>query len=314
MTQPATASAGPGDTARMRALLGAEHLAEDVGRLLSSSVDEVVWVDGAGGQAPCLRSAPIDVGPILATRLWPGVTAVLTSATMPPDIVQRLGLPEASTDQLDVGSPFPYRERSVLYVARHLPDRRRPGADDAAHSELVELMLAAGGRTLALFTSWRAVRLAADAVRPRVPFPILCQGDLPKPHLVQRFARDEPTSLFATASFWQGIDVPGRAAILVVIDRLPFARPDDPLVQARRDRAGASAFTTVDLPRAATWLAQGAGRLMRRADDTGVVAVLDRRLAVAGYRHALLQAVPPMRRTVDHDEVLAFLRDLAGGQ
>ncbi len=311
--RPSSTGTRSDDAACMRALLGAEHLSEDTSRLLSSNVEEVVWVDSAGGRAPCLRCAPVDVGPILAERLWPEVTAVLTSATMPPDIVDRLGLPGTTTDLLDVGSPFAYRDRAMLYVARHLPDRRQPGADAAAHAELVELMLAAGGRTLALFTSWRAVSAAAEAVRPQVPFPVLCQGDLPKPELVEQFAGDEATCLFATASFWQGIDVPGRAAILVVIDRLPFARPDDPLVQARRDRAGARAFTTVDLPRAATWLAQGAGRLIRRADDSGVVAVLDRRLAVAGYRQALLRALPPMRRTVDQGQVLGFLRSLADG-
>ena len=169
------------------------------------------------------------------------------------------------------------------------------------------------GRTLALFTSWRAMQAAVEAVTPRVDTPVLAQGQLPKPALVDAFAADEATSLFATMGFWQGIDVPGRTLSLVVVDRLPFPRPDDPLLQARRDLVGrGKAFSVVDLPRAATLLAQGAGRLIRTATDRGVVAVLDPRLAKAGYRWDIVRALPPMRRTRHREEAEAFLREITG--
>jgi ATP-dependent DNA helicase DinG len=172
-------------------------------------------------------------------------------------------------------------------------------------------MEAAGGRTLALFTSYRAMDLALTALRARVDTPILGQRDLPKPALVEAFAADESASLFATMGFWQGIDVPGRTLSLVTIDRIPFPRPDEPLLQARRERAKAEAFRTIDLPRAAMLLAQGAGRLIRNATDRGVVAVFDPRLAGAKtYRWDLLRALPPFRRTKDRAEVEAFLREL----
>jgi ATP-dependent DNA helicase DinG len=181
------------------------------------------------------------------------------------------------------------------------------------HDELEALIRAAGGRTLALFTSWRAMRVAAEALKPRLPWTMLTQEDLPKPALLAAFTNDETSCLFATMGFWQGVDVPGPALSLVVIDRLPFPRPDEPLLQARRDRAGARAFGEVDLPRAATLLAQGAGRLIRSTTDRGVVAVLDPRLATAGYRNALIAALPPMRRTGLRANVEAFLANLRTG-
>jgi ATP-dependent DNA helicase DinG len=236
------------------------------------------------------------------------VTSVLTSATIPPRIVERVGLEPYPSEELNVGSPFDYRSHALLYVARHLPDRRAPGAEEALHEELAQLLDAAGGRTLALFTSRRATEAAAEALAPQVPYTLLLQGDLPKGRLLEEFARDETSCLFATLGFWQGVDIPGRALSLVTIDRLPFPRPDDPLLQARRDRAGGRSFSVVDLPRAATLLAQGSGRLIRNAEDRGVVAVLDPRLATASYRGVLLAMLPPMRRSVDISEVETFLR------
>jgi len=255
-----------------------------------------------------LRLSPIDVGPVLAAALWGDITAVLTSATVPPRLVEQVGLEQFTTNQLDVGSPFDYRAHALLYVARHLPDRRAPQAEAALHEELALLMEAAGGRTLALFTSRRATDEAATALGPNLPYTLLRQGDLPKGRLLEQFAEDETSCLFATLGFWQGVDIPGRALSLVTLDRLPFPRPDDPLLQARRDRAGSRAFSMVDLPRAATLLAQGSGRLIRSADDRGVVAVLDPRLATASYRGVLLATLPPMRRSVERSEVEDFLR------
>ncbi|MDP1793889.1 MAG: helicase C-terminal domain-containing protein, partial [Acidimicrobiales bacterium] len=180
---------------------------------------------------------------------------------------------------------------------------------DALHDELALLIEAAGGRTLALFTSYRSMDLAVEALRKRLDVPILAQGDLPKPKLVAAFADDEAACLFATMGYWQGVDVPGRTLSLVTIDRLPFPRPDEPLLMARRELAGPAAFRLIDLPRAATMLAQGAGRLIRSTTDHGVVAVLDPRLSKANYRWDLINALPPLKRTKDRDEVAAFLRN-----
>jgi len=295
---------------RDRVLLAAGHLAADLARLALLGDGEVAWVEDSD-RAPSLRVSPIDVGPVLAERLWGQVTAVLTSATVPIGLAERLGMPRGATDSLDVGSPFGYRSHSLLYVARSLPDRRSPEAEPAMHDELEVLIDAAGGRTLALFTSWRAMRAAVEALGPRLDYPILTQSDLPKPALVEAFRSDEAACLFATLGFWQGVDVPGRTLSLVTIDRIPFPRPDDPVLEARRELAGAGAFGAVDLPRAGTLLAQGAGRLIRSSTDRGVVAVLDSRLATARYRSALLERVPPMKRTLDRDEVVAFLADIA---
>jgi ATP-dependent DNA helicase DinG len=292
---------------KTRALQAAAHLAEDLHRLVSRTDGEVAWVDGTRRNVR-LRLSPVDVGPTLAGMLWGEVTSVLTSATIPPRVIERVGLEEFAHEELNVGSPFDYRSHALLYVARHLPDRRAPGSDDALHEELAQLIHAAGGRTLALSTSRRATHAAAAALAPELPYTVLLQGQRPKGRLLDEFAFDEISCLFATLSFWQGVDIPGRALSLVTIDRLPFPRPDDPLLQARRDRAGGRAFSLVDLPRAATLLAQGAGRLIRNADDRGVVAVLDPRLATASYRGVLLSTLPPMRRTVDRSEVEAFLR------
>jgi ATP-dependent DNA helicase DinG len=152
---------------------------------------------------------------------------------------------------------------------------------------------------------------AAEAVSSRLPGTLLRQGEHPKPKLVELFRDDPGASLFATMGFWQGIDVPGQTLRLVVIDKIPFPRPDEPLLQARREHLREHAFRRIDLARAATMLAQGAGRLIRRRTDTGVVAVLDRRLATAPYRWDLVRALPPMRRTKDPEEARRFLKEIS---
>jgi len=199
----------------------------------------------------------------------------------------------------------------LLYCAVDLPEPRSDEFEEASQAEIERLIVAAGGRTLALFTSWRAMESAVEALRPRLPWEILAQGELPKPALLEAFRGDAEACLFATMSFWQGVDIQGEALSLVVIDKLPFPRPDDPLLEARRERAGRGAFRKVDLPRAAMMLAQGTGRLIRSESDRGVVAVLDRRLATSkSYRWELLNALPPYKRTRNRDEVEAFLRRL----
>jgi len=297
------------DPRRARVLQAAGHLGADLALLRSPADTDVTWVEGPS-HSPVLRMAPVDVGERLAAHLWGTVTSVLTSATVPELLAPRLGIPAESCDELDVGSPFDYPAQALLYCAAHLPDPRKPDYEAAMHAELRWLIGGAGGRTMALFTSWRAVQAAAEAIRGTVPYRVLTQSELPKPALVEAFSADESSCLFATMGFWQGVDVPGPSLSLVVIDRIPFPRPDEPLQQARRDRAGAGAFRAVDLPRAATLLAQGVGRLVRSTSDRGVVAVLDPRLSSASYRWDLVRALPPMRRTRHRAEVATFLESL----
>lgn len=290
---------------RNRATRQLTGLQEDLTAATVVPTGSVAWVEGRPGSAR-LRIAPIDVAGLLRDVLWDETTAVLCSATIPPRLDERLGMPKANTDVIDVGSPFDYESNAVLYCAAHLPDPRQERSD-AVHDEIAALVEAAGGRTLALFTSWRAMQSAVEALRPRLETTVLAQGELPKPALLQQFTADAETSLFATMSFWEGVDVPGATLSCVIIDKLPFARPDDPLLEARREQVGRQAFELIDLPRAITLLAQGAGRLIRSADDRGVVAVLDPRLATARYRWDLVKGLPPMRRSKDRAEVLDLL-------
>lgn len=302
----------PGDagTKKVRAVQLTDGLRGDVSAALEVPGTSVAWVEGPDA-SPRLRVAPIDVAEVLRAGLWERTPSVLTSATLPLGLADRLGIDADGRRDLDVGSPFDYAHHGLLYCATHLPDPRQPAFEPATHDELAALITAAGGRTLALFTSYRAMDAAIAALRPRLDTPILGQRDLPKPALVAAFAEDESASLFATMGFWQGIDVPGRTLSLVTIDKLPFPRPDEPLLQARRERAKADAFRLIDLPRTAMMLAQGAGRLIRTATDRGVVAVFDPRLSTAkSYRWDLLDALPPFPRTKDRTEVEAFLAQI----
>jgi ATP-dependent DNA helicase DinG len=294
---------------KLRAVVMLGRTLEYVEAALAERDGTVTFVSGSSDN-PRLEIAPLDVGPALRSGVWERRTAILTSATVPATLAARVGLPAERTDEVDVGSPFDYPVQGLLYCAMHLPPPKSPRYRDAVADELVHLIEAAGGRTLALFTSWAALDHAAAAVRERVTVPILTQRDLPKPALVAAFAASEETCLFATTGLFQGIDVPGASLSLVVIDKLPFPRPDDPLLTARRELLGAAAFDAIDVPRAATMLAQAAGRLIRTADDRGAVAVLDPRLGTARYRWDVVKALPPMRRTRDRAEVEAFLRDL----
>lgn len=292
--------------AAQRSVKAGSQLLDDLQRPAAAGDDTVVFVEGAA-----LRVAPLDLATTLRERLWDnGVTGIFTSATIDDRMPHRLGLP-ADVTVTDVASTFDHKANGMLYVPQ-LPDPRHAGWEQAAADELIALVEAAGGRTLALFTSWARTKAFAAIARERLATPVLLQGEVPRGQLLQRFVREEATSLFATTSFWQGVDAPGRTCILVTLDRLPFPRPDEPLVQARRERVGDDAFAEVDLPRAATLLAQGVGRLLRTRTDQGVVAVLDKRLAEATYRRAILDALPPLKRTRSRDEAVAFLRVAAG--
>lgn len=293
---------------RNRATQQLTGLLQDLTAATVVPTGSVAWVEGRPGSAR-LRIAPIDVAALLAETLWDETTAVLCSATIPPKLPERLGMSN-STTVLDVGSPFDYEANAVLYCAAHLPDPRNAARSEAVHDEIETLIEAAGGRTMALFTSWRAMQEAVEELRGRLDTEILAQGELPKPTMLERFAAEPDTNVFATMSFWEGVDIPGDSLTCVVIDKLPFARPDDPLLEARRELVGRDAFSLIDLPRAITTLAQGAGRLIRTSTDRGVVAVLDPRLATANYRWDLVRGLPPMRRTKDQAEVVEYLQSL----
>ncbi len=293
---------------RIRAQGPTVHLANDLARLRAVTGDELLWLTKREREVD-LELSLVDVGPRLRGELWSGVTGVLTSATIPANLVRDLGLVDLA-DEVRVESPFDYQNHALLYVPEHLPTRTDDAAEAAIADELVDLITAAGGRTLALFTNRLVMRRVAEAVRARLATTVLVQDTLSRQRLIEKFRDEDAASLFAVTSYWQGVDVPGNSLSLVTIDRLPFSRPDDPLSQARRDRAGDRAFYDVDVPRAAMLLAQGVGRLIRTTSDRGVVAVLDTRLATAGYRSRLLNRLPPMRRTRAKDEVLTFLREI----
>jgi ATP-dependent DNA helicase DinG len=216
---------------------------------------------------------------------------------------------------LDVGSPFDYPKQGILYVAAHLPRPQMSGLPDAAGAELTTLVEALGGRTLGLFSSRKAATQAAELLRAKTDLPILLQGEESLPVLVRRFREDKASCLFGVMSLWQGVDVPGDACQLVVIDRLPFPRPDEPLAAARSaavDSAGGSGFASVSVPIAAIRLAQGVGRLIRSTGDKGVVAVLDSRLETArGYGAFLRKSLPPFWYTTRPDVALGALQRLA---
>ncbi len=305
-----SAADGSDTAARVeRVTMAATSLVNSIDTVLESDADDVVWVDGSD-QSPVLRRTPLDVGTILQTSLWGERSVVLTSATLPTGIVATLGLP-ASSEVIRVGSTFDYAEQGMLYCATHLPEPRKPEARAAIRDEIVDLIQAAGGRTLALFTSASAMFEAAEHFREVLDVPVLAQGEQSKTALIEAFMADPRSVLAATMSFWQGVDLPGDTLTLVTIDRIPFPRPDEPVLQARRDLAGASAFRVIDLPKAQILLAQAAGRLIRRSSDRGVVAVLDTRLATnKSYRWDLINAMPELKRTRDRDEVMDFLRML----
>jgi ATP-dependent DNA helicase DinG len=319
-------------------LASLDDLHQTAGRILAvfdepiAARQEVVWLDRpftedarrGSSTAPTLRVAPLEVGPVLRERLFAGRTVTLTSATLSlggsfGPLAAQWGLPAEGDDQpswrgLDVGSPFDHPRSAILYAARHLPPPGRDQLPEAYLTELEELIEAAGGRTLGLFSSMRAAIQAAGALRDRIAHPLLCQGDDVTAQLVRQFAEDEPTCLFGTLSLWQGVDVPGPALRLVVIDRIPFPRPDDPLASARQRAVaarGGNGFMTVAAAQAALLLAQGAGRLLRTMTDRGVVAVLDPRLVTARYGTFLRASLPPFWTTTDPALVRAALRRLS---
>jgi ATP-dependent DNA helicase DinG len=330
-------------SARAEAVTALNDISDTASRILTSFVPaipdrtDVVWLDhddGAharstkdkgGNVRAVVRVAPLSVAGLLRGRLFEHSTAVLTSATLTiggtfdamASAWGLAGIDEVKWRGIDVGSPFEHAKAGILYVAAHLPPPGRDGTGSAEQlAEIAALITAAGGRTLGLFSSMRAAKAAAEIMRERLDTPVLCQGDDTTSALVQRFADDAATSLFGTLSLWQGVDVPGPSLSLVLIDRIPFPRPDDPLLTARQRAVaarGGNGFMAVAASHAALLLAQGAGRLLRRVDDRGVVAVLDSRMATARYGSYLRASLPPFWATTDSNRVRQALERLRAG-
>jgi ATP-dependent DNA helicase DinG len=301
-----------------KAVLG--ELSDTAQRLLESAGHDVAWIEKDDRGRRALVVAPLSVAGTLSSHLYEERTVVATSATLAlggnfDTVAKALGLDdETDWSSLDVGSPFDYARQGILYVAAHLPRPTTSGLAEPAAEEMVNLVTALGGRTLGLFSSRRAAERAAEVLRARTDLTILLQGEEALPLLVRRFRDDRNSCLLGVMSLWQGVDVPGDACQLVIIDRLPFPRPDEPLAAARAaavDTAGGSGFAAVSVPIAAVRLAQGVGRLIRSQSDRGVVAVLDSRLETArGYGGYLRRSLPPFWYTTKRDVALGALKRL----
>jgi len=306
-------------------------------KMLRPGAHQVMWFEPTFST---LYLAPLAVSGVLRANLLTQSPVIATSATLTigksfDAIAKSIGfvvgsevdeeeseaqngeIDPANVQMLDVGSPFDFAAQGMLYLPRHIPEPGRDGPSLEALTELGELIEAAGGRTLALFSSWRGVEMADEHLRKvlaDLKLPIITQkrGDSVGP-LVERFAKDPSSILLGTIGLWQGIDVPGPSCTLVAIDRIPFPRPDEPVMAARSaeaDAAGGSGFMQVSLPRAALLLAQGTGRLIRSIDDRGVVAILDSRIVSKQYGSTLLNSMPPFYRTSDGAVIKDALRRL----
>jgi ATP-dependent DNA helicase DinG len=319
-----------------------EELIEVCGAVLERGPSDVLWAEQAADDAATtLHLAPLSVAGMIRANVFGKASAILTSATLSlgddfAAIARSVGLAgedrrvEFSDEDgeqtefdsllgpaiwrgLDVSSPFDYASQGIVYVAADIPAPSQGGTPSEQIDVLEKLITAAGGGVLGLFTSRAAATRAADELRVRIPQTILAQGEEALPGLVDRFRQEPDTCLFGTISLWQGLDVPGLSCRLVVIDRIPFPRPDDPIASARAeavDKSGGSGFMTVSLSHAALLLAQGAGRLIRRREDRGVVAILDPRLVTKRYGAVLTRALPPMWRTTSLEQTCAALARL----
>ncbi len=331
---------GEADNDRKQAQAAVKEVVDVAARIAGLADADVVYVAERERGGRELRVSPLSVAGLMRERILAERTVVFTSATLKlgggfDGVASSVGLRPADRidgsgdfagsgaepDEdalpwrgLDVGSPFRYREQGILYLARHLPPPSRDGLATEVLAEIAELVWAAGGRTLGLFASRRNAEAAAAHVRSELPkLTVLCQGDAQLSELTRRFVADPETSLFGTLSLWQGVDVPGDTCRLVIIDKIPFPRPDDPLMVARAKAvadAGGNGFMAVSASHAALLLAQGAGRLIRRTTDRGVVAVLDPRLVTARYGSFLRAGMPDMWTTTDREITTEALRRL----
>ena len=311
----------------------ANHLvtmSEAVARILDvfatgdpSAQEDVVWVErDERSMIDTLAVAPLSIAGMLHEKLFGEQTVVLTSATLAlggrfDAMAAQWGMPKGTWDSLDAGTPFNPAEKGILYVAKHLPQPGRDGLATETLEEMRELIMAAGGRTLGLFSSRRAADQAAQELKAKLPFDIYVQGEDSIGALVEKFSKNENSCLFGTLTLWQGVDVPGPSCSLVLIDRIPFPRPDNPLMQARTEAAqaaGRSGFMEVSATHAALLMAQGAGRLLRSINDRGVVAVLDSRLETKRYGGFLKASMPHFWTTTDSETVKAALKRLVAAR
>ncbi|MFV0408001.1 MAG: ATP-dependent DNA helicase [Propioniciclava sp.] len=324
------------DPAQKQAGAAAKEILDIAEEMAAVTEARVLWVSERERAGRWLHSAPLDVSGLLRDSVLAETPTILTSATLRlggdfGPVARSVGLraaEELTADappaaepsglewrSLDVGSPFDYSRQGILYLADHLPQPSRDGLGAQHLAEIAELVWAAGGRTLGLFAAQRNAEAAARHCRAELAeHTVLCQGDAQLSELTQRFLEDPTTSLFGTLSLWQGIDVPGETCQLVIIDKIPFPRPDDPLMRARQqavERAGGNGFMQVAAHHAALLLAQGSGRLIRRTSDRGVVAVLDPRLRTARYGSFLRASMPDFWVTTDREVAVASLRRLS---
>lgn len=300
----------------------ADEILGVVTRISDLSVNDVVWVSDSERFGSSLNVAPLSVAGLIRENIFAQTATILTSATLTIGgdfnaIAGTIGLKvndEMAWRGLDVGSPFDYPRQGILYIGADLPKPGRDGLSDEILARIAELVWAADGRTLGLFSSAAAARQAGEYVRNELPqMSILCQGEAQLADLTKQFVSDPRSCLFGTLSLWQGIDAPGDTCHLVIIDRIPFPRPDDPLVRARQDRVqrgGGNGFMRVAATHAGLLLAQGAGRLIRSKNDRGVVAILDSRVHSQGYGRFLLRSLPPLWQTTDLETVVGALQRL----
>ncbi|MDP9036859.1 MAG: ATP-dependent DNA helicase, partial [Myxococcota bacterium] len=303
--------------AELSAVLNGSHATEADGELM----DVIRWIE-VRSRSVSLGASPVDVGATLRSRLFDRVPSVVcTSATLATAggfhfAKARLGAPPDS-GELIVASPFDFASRAALYVPDDLPDPSEASFEGAATQRIVELVTIAGGGAFVLCTSTRAMKALSNRLRTQLDLPILVQGEGPKHQLLTRFRSREIAGravLVATMSFWEGVDVPGWALRLVVLEKIPFAPPDDPVFSARSarlDREGGNGFTQYAIPSAALMLKQGFGRLIRTQRDAGMVAILDGRILRRGYGRALLASLPPARRVGDLRELRVFWEAIA---
>lgn len=280
--------------------------------------DVVRWVD-VRSRSVSLGASPVDVGAALRASLFDRVpTVVSTSATLATGGAfhfarARMGAPPG-TDELLVHSPFDFASRAALYLPDDLPEPSDPRFTEQAADRIAELVYITGGGAFVLCTSTRAMRALHEGLKSRISLPIMVQGERPKHMLLSKFRASGKSVLVATMSFWEGVDVPGWALRLVILDKIPFAPPDDPVVAARcarMDREGGNGFTQYSVPSAAMTLKQGFGRLIRSQRDAGIVSILDRRIVKKGYGKSLLASLPPARRVNDLEQLRAFWKEVA---
>jgi ATP-dependent DNA helicase DinG len=313
LAELAAALAGANDEVDAVARRASRLAADTAACLENDDGNRVVWAE-----PDLLAWAPVDVGGALAELLWEdGPTAVLVSATLAAGdefgfVRERLGLRHAR--ELSVGSPYDFRSQALLYLPRGMPEPAEDGALDRVVEEVAALCRISAGRALVLTSSYRALEAVAAGVRARIAYDVLVQGEAPRERLLERFRENVASVLVATSTFWQGVDVPGESLSLLVIDKLPFAAPGDPLVEARCERIealGGDWFREYALPAAVLQLRQGAGRLIRSHADRGVIAILDPRVRTRTYGRAFLESLPPCRLVSEREAVAGFFAENA---